>query len=96
MPLIGNLHTAQRIAGAERSFVAYVREATGCSEEAALKVLDLYLSERFMKLDAVMGTWRVKHGACLDREVLQRAVAEAPGLLEKKRAAKPRTAKRRR
>jgi hypothetical protein len=44
------------------------------TEEEALRVFHLYKKERILKIDPVMGSWTVKHGAFLDKETIQNAV----------------------
>lgn len=68
---------AQRIVNAENNFIELVMNAGKCSKDEAEKVFNLYRKEKFIKLDAVGGTYKVKHGQFWDYEVLQRAIAMA-------------------
>lgn len=70
---------AERIESARRDFAANLRQLGGIDIADAAKVRDYYLKERIAKLDAVSGRITVKHGAFLDREVIQRAVNLAKG-----------------
>jgi len=65
---------AQRIVNAETSFIACMEDGYGLTEDEALRVFNLYMKERIIKVDAVMGSWTVKHGAFLDKETIQKAV----------------------
>lgn len=65
---------ATRQVNAIHSFCQYVQEQTGCTEEQATHVYDVFRKERVLKIDPVNGTWNVKHGAFLDLDVLKRAI----------------------
>ena len=76
--MIGNKHTAIRINNAQAAFVEIIMRCGGCTETEAQRVSDFYMRERLAKLDAVVGTINVKHGAYLDHDVIQRAILLAP------------------
>lgn len=65
---------AQRIVNAETSFIACMEDEYGLTEDEALRVFNLYMKERIIKIDAVMGSWTVKHGAFLDKETIRKAL----------------------
>lgn len=67
---------ATRIVNAEESFVGYVTTAIGCTSDEANRVLGYYRKHKLVKVDAVSGTWAVKHGGFLDVDVLRNAVRE--------------------
>jgi len=72
--LTGTRAMAQRIANAEERFTAWVQEQIGCTRSQAEKVLDVYRKEKLVKIGAVDGQFRLKHGAFADPEVLLNAV----------------------
>lgn len=65
---------AQRLVNAETSFIACMEDEYGLTQDEAVKVFHLYRKERILKIDPVMGSWTVKHGAFLDKETIQNAV----------------------
>lgn len=65
---------AQRICNAETGFVELIQEMAGCTKAEAQKVLQVYCKFRMVKLDALGGVYRVKHGAYLDKDVIQNAI----------------------
>jgi len=66
---------AQRIVNAENSFIACMEDDYNLTEDQALAVFNLYKKEKILKVDAVMGSWSVKHGAFLDEQTIKNAVA---------------------
>ena len=68
---------ATRVESAYREFEASLRELGGLTEAQARTVTRFYLKKRLAKLDPISGTIRVRHGAYLDMDVLQRAVTLA-------------------
>jgi hypothetical protein len=64
---------AIRQLNAERAFVDFV-ESKGFSRADAAKAVSTLLRLKIAKLDAVTGSWSVKHGAFLDVDVLRNAV----------------------
>jgi len=72
---------AQRIVNAENSFVACMEDDYDLTEDQALAVFNLYRKEKILKVDAVMGSWSVKHGAFLDKTTIQNAVKMTSGEL---------------
>ena len=70
----GTRAVAQRIANAENGFVEFVRAQIGCTQAEAEAVLSVYRWERLINIGAVDGQWRIKHGAFLDKDVLQSVV----------------------
>ena len=67
---------AQRSVNAENAFVRYAMSNAGLTSDKALQVLDYYLKHKLVKLDVVMGTFKVQHGTFLDADVLQRCADE--------------------
>jgi hypothetical protein len=65
---------ATRMENAADKFCATLVELGGCSATEAVKVFNLYLKNKVIKMDAVGGVYNVKHGAFLDRDVIRRAV----------------------
>jgi hypothetical protein len=70
----GTRAMAQRIVNAEERFIAWVQEQIDCTRSEAEKVLDVYRKEKLVKIGAVDGQFRLKHGAFADPEVLLNAV----------------------
>ena len=66
---------AAREAHARDSFVADLAKLGEISEAAAVKVASLYLREGIAKMDYGIGRIQIKHGAFLDKGVIQRAVS---------------------
>ena len=64
---------ATRSDTAERNFIETLRRQGGISEADARKVMTLYLKEKIAKLDWAIGRINVKHGAFLEKDVIQRA-----------------------
>lgn len=62
---------AQRIANAEIAFIESLMTIGGITESQARVVFSKYLKAKVLKLDAVIGTYHVKHGAFLDADVIQ-------------------------
>ena len=62
-----------RMKVARRNFAESLVELGGVSAEVADKLVDLYLKKRWAKLSIGIGRINVKHGAFLDRDVIQRA-----------------------
>lgn len=69
----GFRNAAQRIVNAGNKFKGHLT-ALGFSQEQANKIFEVYKKARVIKLDAVNGEWKVKHGAFFDIEVLNRAL----------------------
>lgn len=70
----GLKNMAQRIVNAERGMVDTLRQLGNISEVEALRVFAYYRKHKLIKLDPVGGTYHVKHGAFMDRDVIRRAV----------------------
>lgn len=64
----------QRIENGHQAFVEVLRAAGDISQADALRVKTLYLKHRLAKMDTGIGRISVKHGAYLERDVIQRAV----------------------
>jgi hypothetical protein len=62
-----------RIQSARRNFATSLVELGGVSQEIAERLTELYLDKRWAKLSIGIGQISVKHGALLDRDVIQRA-----------------------
>lgn len=67
---------AERIVRAQTSFVEALQRQGEVSREDAEHVFAVYRRYRLVKLDAVQGVYRVKHGGFLDQDVIRRAAAE--------------------
>jgi hypothetical protein len=70
----GTRQVARRIVNAEESFMATVIERTGCTAHEAAKVLSVYRKAKVVKMDAVGGTLKVKHGVFWDADILRNAI----------------------
>jgi hypothetical protein len=66
--------TGQRMANAENNFISNVSKLGGISPDEATKVMDHYQKLGLLKRDAVSGTLNVKHGAFMDKDVINRAL----------------------
>ena len=51
--------------------------AGNLNEDVAVKVANLYLDEKIAKLDIGVGSFKIKHGAFFDVDVIERAVEMA-------------------
>lgn len=70
---------AMREQNAADSFVTVLVEQHGFTKSEAKEILDEYLRVRVMKLGMSDGQFHVKHGAFMDKDVLQRALVQARG-----------------
>jgi len=68
---------AERMALADQRFIGVLMERGQLTAAQAAKAFETLKKAKAVKLDAVGGTWSVKHGAFLDREVLERAAKGA-------------------
>ena len=68
---------AARQVRAHADFVTTLMSCGGIAKQDAEKVLSLYKKMKLIKEDVCMGVIRVKHGALLDRDVINRALADA-------------------
>ena len=66
---------AQRLANATENFIELAMEIGEFDRDSAVRLLAFYRKHKIVKLDAIMGTFKVKHGALWDREVFLRALA---------------------
>ena len=66
---------AQRLVNAANSFIACMEDDYDLTEDQSRAVFNLYKQEKILKVDAVMGSWSVKHGAFLDKQTIKNAVA---------------------
>lgn len=66
---------AQRMVDAENNFIEVLMTLGEISKTEALKVLAVYRKLKLVKLDPVIGSMNVKHGAYLDKEVIANALA---------------------
>lgn len=73
--LQGLKNMAARMDLAEDRFLEQLVNMGGIDNDGARRVLAYYRKNRLVKRDAVGGTITVKHGALLDRDVIQRAAA---------------------
>lgn len=71
----GMYAVAQRIVNAENNFIEVVMELSGCTKAEAEKVLSVYRKLKMVKIDLGIGRINVKHGAYLDFDVIQNAIA---------------------
>lgn len=70
----GTKQVAQRMVNAENLFIENVMEIAKISKEDAEKVFQVYLKEKIIKLDAVMGVYKIMHGAFYEMPVIKRAI----------------------
>jgi hypothetical protein len=66
---------AVRMANAENEFIDVLMNLGEISKADAVKVLAVYRKLKVVKMDAVIGRMNVKHGAYLDKEVINNALA---------------------
>lgn len=64
---------ATRIVNAQERFIA-ILESKGFTREDAVKAMNTMLKLKVAKLDPVSGVINVRHGAFLEKEVIQNAV----------------------
>ena len=69
--------TITRLDNAYENFLEVLMERGGISRADAIKVYKVYQKVKVLKIDAYMGTTRVKHGGFLDKEVIHRALGKA-------------------
>lgn len=74
--IAGTRAVAERLVNSVANFCAMLQEQYGLTEEQATNVWNVYVAARLVRWDSANATYRVKHGAFLDREVVLRA-AEA-------------------
>lgn len=65
---------ATRIVNAEDKFAEIIVNIAGCDTDTAHAVTAYYLKNKIAKLDPVIGSINVKHGAFLEADVVARAV----------------------
>ncbi len=68
---------AQREANACNDFIEYVQAKIGCDRRDGALLLDFYRRKRLVSIDIGIGRFKVAHGALLDVDVLEKALAEA-------------------
>jgi hypothetical protein len=73
MTIPGTKAVAQRMVNAENNFLDII-EGNGFSREEAEIIFAEYRRLKVVKLDAVIGRYSVKHGAYLDKEIMERAL----------------------
>lgn len=71
----GTRAVASRMVNAGNDFVG-VLVGMGYTKDQAEKILAKYIKLKVIKLDAVGGKYSVKHGAFLDKDVLDRALKD--------------------
>lgn len=64
---------ATRIDNAEERFVEWASELAGLTTEQAWKALAEYKRHRVVKIDSVLGSFQLKHGAFGEAAPLRRA-----------------------
>lgn len=64
---------AERSVEAEDKFIDYCRTHAGLSRNEALRVIRTYRKARVLRFDAVNGSFHVKHGAFLEKDILRKA-----------------------
>ena len=70
----GTKEIAQRIAHAEESFISDIIEQFGFNKSEAVKIYNVYLKEKIIKVDPIGGRVLLQHGAFWEKEVMQRAL----------------------
>lgn len=73
----GTRAVATRLVNAQQGFIDTVREILGCTQEDAEKVFGVYKDKKVLKLDVGIGRYSVKHGAFMEKDVLQNALGLA-------------------
>jgi len=66
---------AQRTVNADSRFIDLLSSMHGFTQTEAVKIFATYRKLRCIKLDAIGGSWSVKHGEFWDRDVCERALA---------------------
>lgn len=79
-----DLRQAKRFVDAQKNpristFVELIMERGGLNRKDAQRAIATLKRVKAIKADVVTGDYRIKHGAFLDRDVLQRAAKENPG-----------------
>lgn len=64
----------QRITNATESFIEWCAEFGGFTRDEAIKILNVYVKAKAVKLNVAMGRYDFKHGAYVDVEVMKRAL----------------------
>ena len=70
----GTKDIAQRIVNAEDSFVDSVMEQFGKTKEEAEKVLSVFKEVKAVKIDPILGAFKMTSGLYWDAEVIDNAV----------------------
>lgn len=73
------------------SFLTSVQEQFGKTEAEAIHIYNVFLGEKIVKIDPVMGQFEISHGAFWDRDVMDRALTLTPKTPRTKRAKSKRT-----
>lgn len=73
----GFKNVASRMVNAETNFMEILMLAGEISKPDAKKVLDVYRKLKLVKMDSVMGSISVKHGAFLDKSVITDALKQS-------------------
>ena len=71
----GTQAIARRIYNAETSMLTNIIEQFGVSRDGAYKAFVALRRARAIKLDPVMGVYRLAHGAYWEKDVILRAIA---------------------
>lgn len=74
----GTRDVAQRISNAETNFVKNAVEGFGITKPQAEKVLRVFIKTKAVRLDAVVGVYRLTHGGLWHTEVIQNAIQNFP------------------
>jgi len=69
----GFKNMATRIVHAENNFIELLMDFGGINKKLAEKVFQIYRKKKLIKLDAVNGTYTVKHGGYLDKDFILNA-----------------------
>lgn len=67
---------AQRVVNAQTRFTDLMIEISGCTQEQAVKVLEVYKKAKVVKLNVAQGVYDFKHGAFVEKDVILRAIAQ--------------------
>ncbi len=67
---------AQRMDNAVKAFRETLQDRVSMTDAEANQIIGIYLNTKVAKMDAVMGTISVKHGAFLENDVISNALKQ--------------------
>lgn len=70
----GTKQVAQRMVNAENLFIENIMNIAEVNKNDAEKVFQVYRKERIIKLDAVMGVYKIIHGEFYEIQIIKNAI----------------------